>query len=218
MGYQRCKHQIKSLKNRIHHILNERNEKILSTLNESLSNTQFPIKSTLKNLKMKGDANFALQKCLSGHHDKISALKWSSDSMNIVSASQDGSLIIWDTHCKKKLGIPLRMAWVMTVDYSPNNHLIASGGLDNLCAIYNIKDKTGWNSDLKHRELQQHEGYVSCCRFTDNEHILTSSGDSRIILWDIDYQTPIACYNGQPVTSKVSLDPLVLKPKKKRSI
>ena len=78
--------------------------------------TSYPIKSP--NNKGKGHAKFEQQKCLKGHNDKIYAMKWSYDSRNIVSASQDGSLIVWDMKAyTKKLGIPLRMAWVMTVDY-----------------------------------------------------------------------------------------------------
>lgn len=152
-----------------------------------------------ENNKGKGYAKFELQRTMKGHNDKIYALKWSSDSKNIVSASQDGSLVVWDmVQYTKKLGIPLRMAWVMTVDYSPNGNLIASGGLDNLCSVFNIEDKIGWASEMvrPHRELQQHEGYVSCNRFIDNEHILTASGDSSCILWDIEYQQPISAFIG----------------------
>eukprot|EP01084_Bolivina_argentea_P097239 174824_1 len=141
----------------------------------------FPIKSPHANQKFKGDANFALQRSLKGHNDKIYAMRWSPDNKNIVSASQDGSLVVWDMQqtFNKKLGIPLRMAWVMSVDYSPNGNLIASAGLDNLCSIFNVQDKIGWASEMirPHRELQQHEGYIACTRFVDNEHILTASGD-----------------------------------------
>eukprot|EP01083_Nonionella_stella_P218243 782780_1 len=161
--------------------------------------SHFPISSSNPDNPSKGNAKFSLQRTLSGHNDKIYALKWCTDNKHIVSASKDGSLIIWDMLTyRKKLGIPLRMAWVMTVDYSPNGNLIASGGLDNLSSIFNIQDKIGWASEMiqPHRELQQHEGYVSCNRFIDNQHILTSSGDSTCILWDIEYQQPIAVFNG----------------------
>ena len=35
---------------------------------------------------------------------------------------------------------------------------VASGGLDNLCSIFNIKDSVGWEAKQPYRELQQHEG------------------------------------------------------------
>merc|ERR1740123_2189981 len=43
---------------------------------------------------------------------------------------------------------------------------------------------------MAHRELAQHEGYLSCCRFIDDNEIITSSGDSTCILWDVETKTP----------------------------
>jgi len=43
---------------------------------------------------------------------------------------------------------------------------------------------------MAHRELAQHEGYLSCCRFIDDAEIITSSGDSTCILWDVETKTP----------------------------
>jgi len=146
----------------------------------------------------KGSAKFARQSTLSGHRNKVNAIKWSSDSTSLVSASLDGSLIVWNALTgHSKLAIPLRMGWVMSVDYSPNGKCVASGGLDNLCSIFNIENKLGWAHDLTepHRELQAHEGYVSCVRFVDNENILTASGDSNIILWDIEYRQPTMSFS-----------------------
>jgi len=34
------------------------------------------------------------------------------------------------------------------------------------------------------QKLVAHDGYLSCCRFVDEGHILTSSGDSSCIYWD----------------------------------
>ena len=102
----------------------------------------FPIQSP--DNKGKGDAKFELQRFLKGHNDKIYAMKWSSDSQKLVSASRDSSIIVWDMKTYTKLAIPLRTKWVMTVDYSPNGNLIASAGLDTISSVYNIEDKVGW--------------------------------------------------------------------------
>ena len=71
---------------------------------------------------------------------------------------------------------------------------MASGGLDNLCSIFNVKDCVGWEVQTPHCELQQHEGYLSCCRFLDEQRILTASGDATCILWDIDKQSPVSTF------------------------
>lgn len=56
---------------------------------------------------------------------------------NLVSASQDGKLIVWDSYTTNKVhAIPLRSSWVMTCAYAPSGSYVACGGLDNICSIY----------------------------------------------------------------------------------
>ncbi|ETO23892.1 Guanine nucleotide-binding protein beta subunit [Reticulomyxa filosa] len=144
------------------------------------------------------------RRVLRGHFGKIYAMHWNIDSTHLVSASQDGKLIIWNAHTQNKIqAIPLRSSWVMTCAYAPSGSFVACGGLDNLCTIHKlIANKTGTNNaneelqtntlenvKMAHRELAQHEGYLSCCRFINDNEILTSSGDSTCILWDIETKT-----------------------------
>lgn len=62
-------------------------------------------------------------------------------------------------------------------------NLVACGGLDNLCSVYQLNQPQVMRS---HRELAQHDGYLSCCKFVGENSILTSSGDSTCILWDVE--------------------------------
>lgn len=71
--------------------------------------------------------------------------------------------------------IPLRSSWVMTCAYAPSGSFVACGGLDNICSIYSLKTREG-NVRVS-RELPGHTGYLSCCRFLDDNQIVTSSGD-----------------------------------------
>lgn len=58
---------------------------------------------------------------------------------NLVSASQDGKLIVWDSYTTNKVhAIPLRSSWVMTCAYAPSGSYVACGGLDNICSIYRL--------------------------------------------------------------------------------
>ncbi|KAF1797951.1 G protein beta subunit [Mucor lusitanicus] len=122
---------------------------------------------------------------LRGHLAKIYAMHWANDSQHLVSASQDGKLIVWNAYTTNKLhAIPLRSAWVMTAAYAPSGNFVACGGLDNICSIYNLTSRDGPVRPA--RELSAHVGYLSCCRFLDDRRILTSSGDMTCFLWDID--------------------------------
>lgn len=130
---------------------------------------------------------------LKGHFGKVYALNWGGGGTDIlVSASQDGKLIVWNGNSTNKLqAIPLRSSWVMTCAFEQKeNKLVACGGLDNLCSIYKV-DPDGTPSSpaassRAMKELTHHDGYLSCCRFLGPDSILTSSGDSTCIHWDIE--------------------------------
>ncbi|XP_056154190.1 guanine nucleotide-binding protein G(I)/G(S)/G(T) subunit beta-3b [Lampris incognitus] len=130
-----------------------------------------------------GQVQLKQRKNLKGHLAKIYALHWGGDSRQMVSASQDGKLLIWDTFTGNKVAaVPLKSAWVMSCAYAPSGNMVASGGLDNMCTIYNIKAA----SPKTLKELDAHTGYLSCCRFLSDTEILTASGDTTCCLWDVE--------------------------------
>ncbi|XP_023701786.1 guanine nucleotide-binding protein G(I)/G(S)/G(T) subunit beta-1 isoform X1 [Periplaneta americana] len=140
------------------------------------------------NMEPIGRIQMRTRRTLRGHLAKIYAMHWGSDSSvcrNLVSASQDGKLIVWDSYTTNKVhAIPLRSSWVMTCAYAPSGSYVACGGLDNICSIYSLKTREG-NVRVS-RELPGHTGYLSCCRFLDDNQIVTSSGDMSCALWDIE--------------------------------
>lgn len=134
-----------------------------------------------------------VRRVLKGHFGKVYAIHWAgeNDDSKLVSASQDGKLIVWNASTMNKtMAIPLRSSWVMTCSFErETNGLVACGGLDNLCSIYNVGETEGTQGKAS-SELAHHDGYLSCCRFINQKEILTSSGDSSCILWDIVACTP----------------------------
>jgi len=128
------------------------------------------------------------RRVLKGHFAKIYAMHWAEASpvnKNLVSASQDGKLIVWNAFTTNKVhAIPLRSSWVMTCAFAPGGGKVACGGLDNICSIYNLNSK---EQPIKvARELAAHTGYLSCCRFISDNEIVTSSGDMTCMLWDVE--------------------------------
>eukprot|EP01104_Vermistella_antarctica_P021025 TRINITY_DN926_c4_g1_i1.p1 TRINITY_DN926_c4_g1~~TRINITY_DN926_c4_g1_i1.p1 ORF type:complete len:332 (+),score=81.08 TRINITY_DN926_c4_g1_i1:356-1351(+) len=117
---------------------------------------------------------------LKGHQAKISAIEWAREGDYVLSASQDGNLVIWDskTSCRIQ-AIPLKSIWVMACSFAPGGRLVASGGLDNICSVYNVGDAT------LAAELAGHEGVLTGMWFTDAGSIATCSGDKSTILWDV---------------------------------
>jgi guanine nucleotide-binding protein G(I)/G(S)/G(T) subunit beta-1 len=139
------------------------------------------------------------RKRLAGHFGKVYAMHWAGDSRRMVSASQDGKLIVWDALAQNKISaVPLRSSWVMTCAFdqtTPTSHTVACGGLDNMCSIYVLDDT--WTPERGvSAELSGHDGYLSCCRFITSKQILTSSGDTTCKLWDIPGRKPISTFKG----------------------
>ena len=118
-----------------------------------------------------------MRRTLKGHFGKVYAMHWSGNGTDLVSASQDGKLIVWEAMQNVKTqAIPLRSSWVMTCAFEQTKgNLVACGGLDNLCSIYQLNQPQVMRS---YRELAAHDGYLSCCRFVNENSIITSSGAS----------------------------------------
>ncbi|KAA0184371.1 Guanine nucleotide-binding protein subunit beta [Fasciolopsis buskii] len=147
------------------------------------------------NIEVVNRIQLRTRRTLRGHLAKIYAMHWCSDSRNLVSASQDGKLIVWDGYTTNKVhAIPLRSSWVMTCAYAPSGNYVACGGLDNVCSIYSLRSREG-NVRVS-RELPGHTGYLSCCRFLNDAQIVTSSGDVTCALWDIDTGQQIITFTG----------------------
>ena len=68
------------------------------------------------------DKTIGAKRILKGHYGKVYSLHWAGDSRRLVSASQDGKLIVWDGVSRNKLYcIRLRSPWVMTCAFDQTN-------------------------------------------------------------------------------------------------
>lgn len=133
-----------------------------------------------------------LRRVLRGHFGKVYSADWAGDSVNLVSVSQDGKLILWNGITTNKFqSIPLASSWIIACAYEQiTSQLIACGGLDNICSIYKVVP--GARIVKPSAELAGHQGYISSFQFIDTKRILTGSGDSTCNCWDIDKSKPIS--------------------------
>lgn len=53
-----------------------------------------------------------------------------------------------------------------------------------MCTVYDVNNRDATGVAKIVRELAGYEGFLSSCRFLDDNHILTGSGDMKMyILW-----------------------------------
>ena len=153
----------------------------------------FTVNTFTKDIQKIEKCSMKCRRVLRGHLGKVYCIHWASEKSNIVSASQDGKMLVWDAMTTNKISIiKLRCAWAMTCAYSPSGNFVASGGLDNICSVYHLDSENVTEPVV---ELVGHTGYLSCCRFLNDRQMLTCSGDGTCALWDIARSVKITEFN-----------------------
>nr|CAH8849052.1 unnamed protein product [Trichobilharzia regenti] len=140
--------------------------------------------------------NIRIRRVLKGHQGKVLSLAWSLDKRHIVSSSQDGKILVWDGFTtSKEYSISMPTTWVMSCAYSPSGNFVACGGLDNKCTVYPLTSDE--DPILKKKLVATHTSYLSSCLFNISDHqLLTGSGDSTCVLWDVEYAQIIQSFYG----------------------
>ena len=119
-----CREQMESLREKMKEIREKQPKDLLSEVCKDMN-----IKEYEPRLRATG--------C--GHFGKVYAINWGSDSQYIVTAAQDGKILVWNSHSMKKyLMLNLESSWVMTCRLSSKYRFIASGGLDNTITLHMV--------------------------------------------------------------------------------
>lgn len=121
------------------------------------------------------------RRLLRGHFGKVSAACWGSGE-GLLSAGQDGRLLLWNGRTALKWrSLSLGSCWVMACAANRDLRNVASGGMDNVCTVFRVEQ-----GNQAAQELLGHTGYLSSMQFVGDRNMLTSSGDSSCIYWDLE--------------------------------
>ncbi|XP_064938518.1 guanine nucleotide-binding protein subunit beta isoform X3 [Musa acuminata AAA Group] len=144
---------------------------------------------------------------LQGHTGKfqdicqVYSLDWTPEKNRIVSASQDGRLIVWNALTSQKThAIKLQCPWVVTCAFAPNGQSVACGGLNSACSIFNLNSQVDRDGNIPVSQiLTGHKGYVYSCQYVPDQEtrLITSSGDQTCILWDVTTGQRISVFGGE---------------------
>eukprot|EP00252_Welwitschia_mirabilis_P007565 TRINITY_DN1905_c0_g1_i1.p1 TRINITY_DN1905_c0_g1~~TRINITY_DN1905_c0_g1_i1.p1 ORF type:complete len:372 (+),score=42.81 TRINITY_DN1905_c0_g1_i1:352-1467(+) len=136
---------------------------------------------------------------LQGHTGKVYSLDCTAEKNRIVSASQDGRLIVWNALTSQRVHT-IRLPWVITCAFSPTGQSVACGGLDNVCSIFHLNSQPERDGNLPiFKTLIGHKGRISSCQYVPGEdnHTITGSGDKTCILWDVATGQRISVFGGE---------------------
>jgi len=118
---------------------------------------------------------------LEGHTSFIWGLAWSPspDNLILASASQDGSVRLWDVETYTQTA-RLGTGWAFCVAWSPDGSMLASAHQDGKVRL--------WDADTADliQTIDAHKGWVRGVAWSPNGLLLASTGqDKRICLWDV---------------------------------
>ncbi|KAK2704848.1 guanine nucleotide-binding protein subunit beta-5-like [Artemia franciscana] len=155
-----------------------------------------PLTTVAERIEPINNLNIKTRRVLKGHQAKVLCLDWCSDKRHMVSSSQDGRIIIWDSFTtNKEHAVTMPTTWVMTCAYAPSGNVVACGGLDNQVSIWPVSFDEEPVS--KRRAVGTHTSYLSHCLFpSSDQQILTGSGDSTCALWDVESGQLLQSFHG----------------------
>ena len=116
-----------------------------------------------------------------GHQLRINCLVKCDDKF-FASCSNDGEIIIWDYHLRKKVHNLLGHADCILCLIRLNNGNLCSGSADKTIKIWN------WENASCIATLTGNEHWVKCLCQLSNGYILSGSHDNLIKIWDNDNQ------------------------------
>jgi WD40 repeat protein len=122
-----------------------------------------------------------------GHTDIVTGVAFSPDGKQLVTASADGSVRLWDVATGTELhrfpGVP---GGTFGAAFSPDGKYVASGGIDGTARLWNVQ--TGQEV----RRSVGHTGLVRTVAFSpDGKYLLTASEDNSARLWQVDLHDTI---------------------------
>ena len=109
---------------------------------------------------------------------------FSPDETRIASASEDGTVRVWNAQTGQAVTPPLRHKLPVTqVTFSPSGRRVISASSDGTARIWDAQTGKTLSPPL------HHAGAVIVAQFTDENHVLTASRDGTVRVWGLPTTT-----------------------------
>jgi WD40 repeat protein len=126
------------------------------------------------------------------HSGAVRACIFSPDGMTFVSASDDGTLKLWNAATGKEIRTFIGHADAVSgCAFSPDGTLLVSASFDKTLKLWEV------TNSLEIRTFTGHQGPVLSCSFSpDGSHLASASTDKTIKLWKVSGAKAIRTFTG----------------------
>jgi WD40 repeat protein len=126
---------------------------------------------------------------LNGHTESVNSVAFSPDGTILASASDDGTIRLWDMASWQLLGEPLRghTAPIWSVQFSPDGRTLASASDDASIRLWDVATRRSLGEPL----LGHSEAVNSVAFSPDGKILVSGGGDFTIQFWDVATQQPL---------------------------
>jgi WD40 repeat protein len=131
-----------------------------------------------------------LERFLGTTHGPVFSAVFSPDGQRVVSATDDGQVVIWDVASGRGTAYHVHTGAVMDAAYSPDGGRIVSASADDTVQILNTHG-------AQVAVLRGHRGAVNSASFSpDGRRIVSASSDQTVRVWDSASGTQLAMFEG----------------------
>src|SRR6266849_5779704 len=127
-----------------------------------------------------------------GHTGPVESVAWSPDGTRLASASNDGTVRVWDASSGHTLLTYSRHTDAVTsVAWSPDGKRLASASADKTVRV--------WNASSGHTLLtySRHTDFVESVAWSpDGKHLASASEDRTVQVWEASSGTTLLTYKG----------------------